>query len=524
MANDSFSVEDPIRTEGKRKTKKNGRGLFVAALAVFSLSFSVLCVAFVYLDSKGIIPKELFGKILIGAAAFILFEVLLLLLSERKKLFAVISILICLAVISASVYGIYVLYKVYESMQEVEDPKVYFAHVGVYVIQGSRFSPYMSQPEDGTEPILMPGDSLDGCTVGTMLTNYDRGYSSQAMRLFRRENDVDVRTYDEFGDLIDALRNGEIDAIIYNQAQMRLYLGNETDFFQWAEEVYDIGVETENTAQVRKADVVSEPFIVYLSGLDTWDMDEFFRDSRSDANLLACVDPVNKKILIVNTPRDYYVPLFGRSYAMDKLTHAGVYDIDGSLSTLESFYDIKINYYVRTNVFSLVKIVDALGGITVNSDHEFYAANGIGGFHQFYEGPNEVDGQGALCFIRERQSFDDNDRSRGRHQQECIRAIIEKACSPAIVAHFSNVLDAVTSCVRTNMGKEEINALVRMQLSDMASWSIEMYAVDGEDYYAPSYALGGREVYVVRPDYDTVEEAKQKITELMGQKSETRTD
>ena len=112
MANDSFSVEDPIRTEGKRKTKKNGRGLFVAALAVFSLSFSVLCVAFVYLDSKGIIPKELFGKILIGAAAFILFEVLLLLLSERKKLFAVISILICLAVISASVYGIYVLYKV----------------------------------------------------------------------------------------------------------------------------------------------------------------------------------------------------------------------------------------------------------------------------------------------------------------------------------------------------------------------------------------------------------------------------
>jgi anionic cell wall polymer biosynthesis LytR-Cps2A-Psr (LCP) family protein len=186
------------------------------------------------------------------------------------------------------------------------------------------------------------------------------------------------------------------------------------------------------------------------------------------------------------------------------------------MSTLSSLFGINYNYYARVNVYSLIKIVDALGGITVHSDYEFYAASGTGGYHQFYVGDNEVDGVGALCFVRERNAFENGDRQRGIHQEECIKAIIKKACSPAIIAHFTDVLSIVTSSMKTNIGQEEINALVKMQLSDMASWTVEGISVDGWGAVRPCYTAGDTELWVMIPDTATVNAAKDKIKEFLG--------
>ncbi|MBP0969398.1 MAG: LCP family protein, partial [Oscillospiraceae bacterium] len=381
----------------------------------------------------------------------------------------------------------------------------------------SVFAPYMSEPEDETEePQLMPGESLDGHSVGTILLNLDRGYTSQAMRILRKDTDIEAVVFEDFGGMMDAFRNGEIDAIIYNEAYLGVYLGEDNDFYEWAVESRSIGIETEHNVSVRKADVISEPFLVYISGLDTWDEDYFPDEARCDVNIVAAVDPVNKRILLVNTPRDYYVPLWGVSYAMDKLTHAGVYGVEGSMETLEALYGIEFNYYVRTNIYSLIKIVDALGGITVHSEFDFTAPNGIGGYHTFHVGENEIDGAAALCFIRERYSFDNGDRQRGIHQEECIRAIINKACSPAIIAHFTDVLNVVESSIRTNIDQEDVNALIKMQLTDMSSWSLEAIAADGYGSHEPSYAMGGEELYVMIPYYSTVEAAREKLYEYMG--------
>ena len=515
-----YEVGERIPDGGKAKKKKDrkrqARGFFVAALFFFSLSLAALCAAFIYLDSHGIIPENLFSKILMAIGAFILLEVLVLLISSRSRVVSVLSILLCLAVLAASIYGIYVLYSIYQSMQAVEEPKVYYAHVGVYVKKDSSFAPYMVTPEEGGEPELHEGESLEGHTVGALLLNLDKGYSSQAMRILRKEENVTVNVYEDFGSMIDALRNGEVDAIVYNEAYMGIYLGEDNDFYEWAVEARSIGIETEHSVTVRRADVTTEPFVVYVSGLDTYDEDYFPDEARCDVNIIAAVDPVNKKVLLINSPRDYYVPLWGESYAMDKLTHAGVYGVECSMETLEALYDIEFNYYVRTNIYSLIKIVDALGGITVHSDFEFYAPNGIGGYHKFYVGENEVDGAGALCFIRERYTFDNGDRQRGIHQQECIRAIVEKACSPAIIAHFSDVLSVVESSIRTNIDQEDINALIKMQLSDMSSWSFETYSVDGYGSSSPSYAMGGELLYAMIPYYDTVYEARDLLDEFLA--------
>ena len=508
------AVESRIESGKKGSGGKLTGKFFVAALAVFSVCFALLCAALVYVNSKDVVPANLFQKVLIGTAVFILAEILLLMGSRQRIALSVTSIVLCIAVIAASSLGIYTVYKIYESIRQMEDEGTFFAYVGIYVRKDGRFAP--SDTEDKRKAGEPGADSFDGARLGVMILNLDRGYGSQAARAFRKTyKDVTVSVYEDFGSMVDALKNGEVDAILFNESFLGVYFDEDSDFDLWAVQADRIGIETEHTAVVNKADVVSEPFIIYISGIDC-NQDIIYDSNLSDVNLTVLVDPVKKKVLIVNTPRDYYVPLWGKSWTMDKLTHAGTWGVDTSMSTLSDLYGIEYNYYARVNVFSLIKIVDALGGITVHSDYEFYAASGTGGYHQFYVGDNEVDGIGALCFVRERHSFENGDRQRGIHQEECIKAIIRKACSPAIISHFTDVLSVVTSSMKTNIGQEEINALVKMQLSDMASWTVEGISVDGWGAIKPCYTAGNTELWVMIPDTSTVQAAKDKIAEFLA--------
>ena len=117
-----------------------------------------------------------------------------------------------------------------------------------------------------------------------------------------------------------------------------------------------IGKE-ENDDQVDN--IAKNPFIVYLSGIDTRNYGEIEDKSRSDVNMVVAVNPKTKTVLMVSTPRDYYVALDGDSNKMDKLTHAGNYGIECSMNTLEALYDIEFNYYAKVNFMSVVDIVDA---------------------------------------------------------------------------------------------------------------------------------------------------------------------
>ena len=510
----NYEVGERIHTDKKNiKKRKSNRSFFVTALAFFSLALAALCTTLIYLDSNRIIPDTLFRKIFLGLSVFLGLELLFLIISRRSTLIAALSILICVAVISASSYGTYAIQRIYKSMHAVEEPKTFYARVGVYVRRDSPFAPPITLPEGEQQE---KSESLEGHTVGTMLTNLDKGYTSQATRILRKETDVNVVVFDIFSDMISSLKNGSIDAIIYNEAFLGTKLGQETDFFTWAVETKSIGIESEHNINIKKADVVSEPFLVYISGLDTSRIDYFPDAARCDGNIIAAIDPVNKKILLINTPRDFYVPLWGNSSAMDKLTHAGIFGVECAMETLEALYDIEFNYYVRFNVYSVINIVDALGGITVHSDYNFSAQDVFDNTHYFYVGENDIDGAAAIAFVRERYSFANGDRQRGIHQQECIRAIIQKACSPAIVSHFSDILGVVEDNIRTNIGQDEINALIRMQISDMSSWSFETLSVDGYGSSYPCYAMGGEYLYTMIPYDDTVDAAKTALSEFMN--------
>lgn len=319
----------------------------------------------------------------------------------------------------------------------------------------------------------------------------------------------DVDEYVTVQQEAQALLNGEIGAAIYNEAFTGIIEDEIEGYSDQVKILYQYGIETEIVQEEEKQDV-GQPFNIYISGIDV--AGDITTNSRSDVNIIMTVNPNTHKILLTTTPRDYYVTIPGISGDQrDKLTHAGIYGVDVSMSTLESIYGIDITYYARVNFTSLIRIVDALGGIDVYSE---YAFEGRG--HQFQEGMNHMDGEAALAFSRERYSFESGDNQRGKNQEAVLTAILQKAMSPALLANASELITSVSDCVETNMTRTEMAKFINMQLSDAASWEIESTAATGTGDSQACYSSGSQLLYVMWPDEASVAEISDKMQQVLS--------
>ena len=262
--------------------------------------------------------------------------------------------------------------------------------------------------------------------------------------------------------------------------------------------------------------ITKEPFVLYLSGVDT--RGDLTEKARSDVNIIAAVNPVTKQVVLINTPRDYYVDLAGTN-SKDKLTHAGLYGVQTSMDTLGNLYGVNVEHYIRINFAGFIDIVDALGGVDVYSDQAFTSVGSPGYYDPttFVEGWNHLDGKAALAFARERHAFKTGDVQRGINQMKVIDAMLNKIKSPALLMGFTKILDAVADSFVTSLSTNQISALVRMQLSDFAEWNIERYTVTGTSGSSTKcYSAKGQKLYVMKPDEASVAKAKEMIAAVMG--------
>ena len=262
--------------------------------------------------------------------------------------------------------------------------------------------------------------------------------------------------------------------------------------------------------------ITKEPFVVYLSGVDT--RGELTEKARSDVNIIAAVNPVTKQVVLINTPRDYYVDLAG-TQSKDKLTHAGLYGVQTSMDTLGNLYGVDVEHYIRINFAGFIDIIDALGGVDVYSDQAFTSVGSPGYYDPttFVEGWNHLDGKAALAFARERHAFKTGDVQRGINQMKVIDAMLNKIKSPALLMGFTKILDAVADSFVTSLSPNQISALVRMQLSDFAEWNIERYTVTGTSGSSTKcYSAKGQKLYVMKPDEASIAKAKEMIAAVLG--------
>ncbi len=263
-----------------------------------------------------------------------------------------------------------------------------------------------------------------------------------------------------------------------------------------------------------KGPITNRTFNLYISGQDAYGT--VSGRSRSDVNIIMTVNPMTKEILLTNTPRDYFVPIPGvtPSNYRDKLTHAGNYGIWTSVATLENIYEVRIDYYVKVNFTSFMQIVNALGGVQVESPQAFTTVGGI----RFEKGTITLSsGSMALAFARERKAFATGDHQRGKNQMAVLNGIINKAMSPVILTNFTQIINSVKASVQTNMTMDEITSLVKMQLDNPSSWKITNQAVTGAGGQRYCYSLGSYNSTVL-PNQPSINSCKAKINALLGAK------
>jgi len=270
-----------------------------------------------------------------------------------------------------------------------------------------------------------------------------------------------------------------------------------------------INVKTKSENEAKEVNVVSEPFSIYITGIDTYG--DISSVSRSDVNIVMTVNPKTKQILLTSIPRDYYVQLHGTTGSRDKLTHAGIYGTDMSVQTIEDLLGIEINYYIKVNFSSFIDIINAIGGIEVYSKYEFTS---IDGYH-YQQGYNELNGEEALSFARERKAFMEGDRQRGADQQAVIEAMIKKMSNKSILTKYESLLDSIDGKFQTNMNYKKITSLIKMQLDDMSSWNVVSIALDGSNGSEYTYTGGNQKLYVMIPDESTIDNASSLINAVL---------
>lgn len=348
----------------------------------------------------------------------------------------------------------------------------------------------------------------------------DDDYKEDIIKELRDKISYEEITFDSFGGMAEALLNKEVDAIVIEESYISLGKEEVENFESSTKSIYSFEVKTkahvENEVNESKINITMQPFVLYISGIDQWGNVTSVR-GRSDVNQIAIVNPKTNHILLVNTPRDYYVQLAGTTGLKDKLTHAGIYGINKSIKTLENLYNVDINYYLRVNFNTVVKLIDVIGGIDIESDKAFQAWTNRNVFVK--KGWNHFNGAQALAYARERFTYIDGDHHRGRNQQQVMTAIINKVTnSKVLISKYNSILESLNGSFQTDMPMEEITSFIKYQIDKMPSWNIESIAVTGTGAMEPTYSMGSKlKLYVMNPNMDSVNKAKQKINEVLNE-------
>lgn len=327
---------------------------------------------------------------------------------------------------------------------------------------------------------------------------------------FRYEYTPDVDS------MFTGLADGSIEGALLSGTAFDMYTAENVSAGENVKIVFTVYVEKESSAAAKKVNVTKEPFNVYITGLDTTGTIDV--QSLSDVNMIMTVNPVTKKILLTSIPRDYYVMLHDEQQ-MDKLTHTGSKGASATVSTVEDLMGCDINYYFKCNFSTVVSLIDAIGGIEVESEYTFTTHGRQNEGFYFTAGTNYLDGASALAFARERKSFGGGDRQRIKNQQLVLEATLRKVTqSRTLLTSYSQILSGLSDYLETSMSDSEMKALVKMQLDDMASWDIEKVSLDGTGDSRPCYLAGGGYASVIIPDKASIDAARAEMAKVFSGK------
>lgn len=324
------------------------------------------------------------------------------------------------------------------------------------------------------EKEIQEADQLKKVGVST----YGSDIVQQALKEYEK-NAFQIEAYSSISEMIELLDKNQLDGIIMSKSDFDLKAEQESEFTHQYKLISPVKIALATQETVKK-DLTNTPFTIFISGMEILEAPDI--NGLSDVNMLLMVDPLAHHVEMVSIPRDAYVPNSLYNNYPDKLTHLGYNGLYDMMDTLESVFDIEIDYYARVSFSSLIEIVDTLGSITVDVQLEFeeqdenrsFASNDM--IH-LYPGVQELDGREALAYARHRKTEWWGDAGRNLAQRQIIEAIAKKILTVEGIAKIPEVLQVATEYVSTNVPMDQVKNFVRAQVETLPNWtfnSLEM--------------------------------------------------
>lgn len=477
------------------------------SLALMILSIMVQMIFLMLLMMLDILPGK-YALALVGLLVCVDVGLMLLMSGRKKTNRRLIGMILSTAVLCMMTTGCFYMYNTLDMLQKIsKEEKSDFEAYHVIVPSDSNYET-VDQVTEKTVYVLNTESKMHREATERLLTKVSVAYATE-------ENAADVSRH-----VTEPESEANSGIVFLSNANYEMICQEDETFQERSRIIYSISVAIKSDDFAKHINVTEDPFNIFISGNDTYGSIEYL--SRSDMNMIVTVNPQTREILLTSIQRDSYVPLhsFG---AMDKLTHSGIYGVDETVMTVEDWLGIDLNYYIRSNFSMLVGLVDAMGGITVDSNFDFSSSVSA---YSYVKGENQLTGEAALYFARERKAFEDEDGERIRNQQLVFKAILDKMThSEALLMRYTDILGAVEASMETNMPREDITALVRMQLADMRGWNIKTISIEGNGGYGTTYSMGSnRELYVSIPREEMVEAAKKEIHAVMYPAEEVKVE
>lgn len=450
--------------------------------------------------------KWLKKVLVIEVSLLTIFTLIDLIYTFKSTQFTFISkvLLICLIIVLLAIFVLYLINKFGNKIWKV---MLVFAVVLVFnyvFIMGNKllltYNNAMSKMGSGTQyqtTLVAKKDSpyqtLDDITKETKIgiekvnNSYENG--SFALAELKKVGKTErINQYASTKKEVEALNNGTVDLVSISGLDQLENLGFDKK---------DYRVVTIFSATVKndtpQLNINKTPFTLLISGVDSRSTD-IDAGGNGDANILVTFNPDSGHITTLTTPRDSYIPLACNGGATDKLTHAAAYGGSECVQkTLESIYDLKIDYTIKINFVGVIDIVNALGGIDIDvPENEMTSSTGSNevceqnshgekGTICWEEGKVvHMDGETALAFSRNRHGQDGGDFYRGRNQQIVIEAILDKATKINNISTINNLLNAISKHMRTNLTTKDFISLYQTVLNLHEKVKIEKLYIGGE--------------------------------------------
>ena len=346
---------------------------------------------------------------------------------------------------------------------------------------------------------------LSGKKVG-MLNETSNGLTYIAGNLLSKEKvDYGQVFYKTNAEMMQALLDGDVDAIVITSAYRNIYKGvEETPGEEGSAETEAINVEEETVeeetseavgtdeTEVPVSTTEESPFAKYLPDLvDFYSFEEELKmdTQRSTKNLstdpfnvlligysrvalgssvgladsiiLATINPQTYEVSMTSIARDSFVPIACYGGELDKINSGRSTSRACFIETVENFLNMDIDYYMELDYLGLVQIVNTIGGIYINNPVSF-TLDGIyvpAGEHVF------ADGQMALQFCRERHHMPNGDFDRQQHQKEVIIEIAKTFVQSGSVSLALKAMEEASEWMSTDLTLNQLTSIFNLLLN-----------------------------------------------------------